>query len=106
MKQRLFSLAVLAIGFTSQTHAAGKPAHMQTLGFTSQPVGHYQYCKQFRSDCSILTFKTSAPKLTETRWRDLVEVNTYSNISIEPLADDELYNVDEHWAYPVEYGDC
>lgn len=87
-------------------HASGNPAHMVTTGRTSQPIGHYNYCKTYRSDCRIRSYNTKAPRLTRQRWRDLVEVNTYSNATVQPFTDFEIYKVEEFWTYPKSYGDC
>ena len=81
-------------------------AHMPTSGFTSIPVGHYNYCKQYSSDCKIRSVNTKPVKLTRKRWNDLVEVNAYSNNTISPLTDQEIYNTEELWTYPKNYGDC
>jgi predicted transglutaminase-like cysteine proteinase len=79
---------------------------MTTAGFTSIPVGHYNYCKLYSSDCKIKSRDTKPVVLTRERWEDLVEVNTYSNFTIEPLTDQEIYNTEELWTYPKSYGDC
>ena len=79
---------------------------MITKGRTSQPVGHYEYCKRYSSDCRIKSSSSEAPKLTRQRWRDLVEVNTHSNRTIRPVTDFEAYNREEVWAYPTSIGDC
>ena len=50
--------------------------------------------------------KTTAPKLTSKRWRELVEINDFSNNVVEPVTDMDLYGVEEHWTYPKSYGDC
>ena len=50
--------------------------------------------------------KTAAPKLTSKRWRELVEINDFSNNVVEPVTDMDLYGVEEHWTYPKSYGDC
>lgn len=105
MKKAALILATFA-GFGVSTAFAGNKAQMQTVGLTSQPIGHYVYCKQYKSDCRIKTRNTSAPKLTRKRWDDLVEVNSYSNNTIAPYTDFEIYNEEEVWAYPTSYGDC
>ncbi|MDJ0614291.1 MAG: transglutaminase-like cysteine peptidase [Rhizobiaceae bacterium] len=97
----LFSLAS-----AQATNAVGNGSHMITTGRTSQPIGHYEYCKQYRSDCRIKTKVTQAPKLTRKRWNDLVEVNSFSNNTIKPVTDLEAYNREEVWVYPTSYGDC
>ncbi len=92
--------------FIPSVSMAGNTAHMQTIGLTSQPIGHYVYCKQYISDCKIRSQDTKAPELTRERWNDLVEVNAYSNNTIAPYTDLEIYNQEEVWAYPTSYGDC
>lgn len=87
-------------------NAFGNGPHMQTAGRTSQPVGHYEYCAQYSSDCNIRSHNTTAPKLTRKRWNDLVEVNSYSNNTVKPVTDMEAYNREEVWAYPEKFGDC
>jgi len=79
---------------------------MKTTGLTSQPIGHYNYCRQYSQDCKIKTTKTKAPKLTRERWKQMVEVNGYSNNTVKPVTDQEFYNTEELWAYPTNYGDC
>lgn len=105
MKKAALVLATFA-GFGVSSAFAGNKAQMQTVGLTSQPIGHYVYCKQYKSDCRIKTQNTSAPKLTKKRWKDLVDVNAFSNNTIAPYTDYEIYNQEEVWAYPKSYGDC
>ncbi len=100
----LMTVAITA--FSATTAQAANTAHMQLAGLTSQPIGHYNYCKQYPSDCKINTRKTNAPQLTRERWKDLVEVNTYSNSTIAPVTDMEGFGIEEHWIYPTSIGDC
>ena len=105
------SIRVLALGIAvamqaGATYAGGNSGHMKITGRTSQPIGHYNYCKQYRSDCQIRSSNTTAPKLTKKRWNELVEINAYSNNTVAPFTDQEIYNTEEHWAYPTNYGDC
>jgi len=100
-----FVLAASVLGFVgvAQANAAN---HMKTTGRTSQPIGHHVYCKTYRQDCRIRTRSTQPTKLTQKRWKDLAEINTYSNTTIEPLTDMEAFNQEEFWTYPKSYGDC
>jgi len=98
------SLAFLMSAF--QTYPVSASEHMNVAGLTSQPIGHYRYCRQYASDCNIKSTTTKAPKLTRERWNELVEVNTFSNSTIAPVTDMEAYNVEENWVYPTSYGDC
>ena len=106
MKQYLSSVAFLATMLNISPALATDTAHMRLAGLTSQPIGHYNYCKQYRSDCSIKTKNSKAPQLTRERWKDLVEVNSYSNSTIVPVTDQEGFGVEEFWTYPTSYGDC
>ena len=105
MKKAAITLTTF-IGLGLSPSWAENKAQMQTVGLTSQPIGHYVYCKQYISDCRIKTRDTAAPKLTRKRWNDLVKINAYSNNTIAPYTDYEIYNQEEVWAYPTSYGDC
>jgi len=85
---------------------ASATAHMQMAGLTSQPIGHHVFCKSYPSECKIRSSRTSAPKLTRERWKQLVEVNAHSNSTIKPVTDLEGFGIEEHWVYPTSYGDC
>ena len=79
---------------------------MSVGGRTSQPIGHAYFCAQLPQECAIRSTQTNAPRLTQKNWGDLLEVNDYSNMTIEPVTDLDLYGVEEHWTYPKSYGDC
>ncbi|MEM9279399.1 MAG: transglutaminase-like cysteine peptidase [Pseudomonadota bacterium] len=106
MSMRSFIVGIALAIQATPAAANGNPVHMVTTGRTSQPIGHYNYCKLYRSDCRIKSRDTIAPKLTRERWKELVEVNAYSNATVAPYTDQEIYNVEEHWTYPTSYGDC
>ena len=100
-------LLSLVVGATLIAPAyAGSSPSMKTLGRTSQPIGHLWLCQQMPQECSITSSKTKAPVLTKKRWAQLIAANTGANLTIEPLTDQEFYGVEEHWTYPVSYGDC
>ena len=109
MKKHLtkFAIAGTAMLLCSVHHAvAGQSNFMTTAGYTSQPIGHHKYCQQYSSDCRIKSSDTSAPELTRERWKQLVDINAYSNNTVKPVTDQEAYNTEEHWTYPTSYGDC
>jgi len=105
IKQTLLLTVAMTVG-SIQIVQATNSAHMQLAGLTSQPIGHYEYCKQYSSDCRIKATKSNAPELTRERWKDLVEVNSYSNSTIAPVTDLEGFGVEELWVYPSSIGDC
>ncbi|MEO0329783.1 MAG: transglutaminase-like cysteine peptidase [Pseudomonadota bacterium] len=102
------ALFVFVTGTIASNPALGfdQPAAMRVGSLTSQPIGHHWYCKEYSSDCSIKSSNQAPPKLTRGKWQELTEVNAYSNNSIRPVTDLEAYNRNEHWAYPVSFGDC
>jgi len=104
---KMLKAVLLAVPMSSvQVYPLAANEHMNIAGLTSQPIGHYQYCREYVSDCNIRSNSTKPPILTRERWNDLVEVNNFSNSTIAPVTDMEAYNLEEHWVYPTSYGDC
>nr|WP_245514883.1 transglutaminase-like cysteine peptidase [Jiella endophytica] len=83
--------------------AASSP--MPTTGYTSQPIGHYEFCKRYPSTCQANP-TSAALKLTPQVWKRIVAVNSAVNSNIFPRTDEEIYGVPEYWAYPTTQGDC
>lgn len=81
-------------------------SHMTEAGRTLQPIGHARFCRKFLSECSIKSSRTRATKLTQQRWKQLVDINSQINQAVIPVTDQEYYNKEEHWTYPKRYGDC
>lgn len=82
------------------------PAFAPTLGPTSIPIGHAQFCQFHADECVPHQAVTQAVTLTEARWGALVRINNRMNSEIVPITDQDLYKVDEFWTYPRGYGDC
>lgn len=102
--KRLSFLALVAFA-AGLTTAAAAPVGMTLRGATSQPVGHYDFCKRTPKEC--LPNERSAPvEVTEKVWETIVEVNNAVNVGITPRTDQEIYGVPEYWAYPTTEGDC
>ena len=105
-KTYLKGLLAATIFAAAQTAAlAAAPANMLTLVKTNPPIGHYEYCKSNPKSCSAMN-DDGPLQLTEARWKTLLKVNYTANSSIEPLTDQEIYGVEERWAYPTTVGDC
>jgi len=100
----LTMLTAGTLGLSISSASAG--THMATGGRTTQPIGHAYFCQQLPQECSVRSKSTKAPKLTRKRWKDLLEVNSFSNNSVKPVTDLDHYGVEEHWTYPRSYGDC
>ena len=80
---------------------------MATSGVTSQPIGHYEFCRANPSECSERPADRGPVKMTPQLWQALVDVSATVNAAIKPLSDLEIYGKDELWAYPESgVGDC
>jgi len=91
-------------GWVAPAFAAGA---MATGGLTSQPIGHYDFCKLHPGECSIRPADLAPAALTDGLMRKLVNVTARVNAAVEPMSDLEIYGKDEVWAYPDKgVGDC
>ncbi|MBV2142094.1 transglutaminase-like cysteine peptidase [Falsochrobactrum sp. TDYN1] len=95
--------ALLLSGFGAQAAAS---AYMQTGKLTSQPIGHYEFCKRETKECSITSRNTRPLQLGHDNWQGIIKVNLSVNERIQPMTDMEIYGVEEYWAYPTTVGDC
>ena len=72
-----------AIVFGSLTMAGLSAARcrfqpMLTGGLTSQPIGHYEFCKANPAECSYPLRDPGPLHLTGALWKEIVAVNTAS----------------------------
>ena len=86
-----------------QAYAA---APMTIGGLTSQPIGHYEFCKKAPAECAIRSRDIGPETMTGALWKELVDVNIAVNHAIRPMNDFDIYGKDEVWAYPKGVGDC
>ena len=100
------SVALGLLGTGEAFARQGNLNHMPVTGRTSQPIGHYDYCKQYRSDCNLRSNDQRPVQLTRKRWKELVSINEKTNRAVRPVTDMEYYRVEEYWTYPDRYGDC
>ena len=103
-----FVLSVSAlIGLTSSIAVAEHAGtSMVTGSITSQPIGHYHFCKQFPDECSLRSKRKSASKVTSYGWDVVRKVNNMVNEHVAPLTDWEIHGEEEVWSYPGLAGDC
>lgn len=106
-------VAALAITVATLTPAAAdtrpdltNPAFAPTLGPTSIPIGHAEFCKSHRDECGAYANLAEATALSDERWQQLISVNNRVNVEIVPVTDEDQYKVGELWAYPQGAGDC
>ncbi|WP_026227718.1 transglutaminase-like cysteine peptidase [Hoeflea sp. 108] len=80
---------------------------MVTGGLTSQPIGHYDFCRLNPSECSIKQRDPGPEQLSGALWRKIVAINVSVNAAVKPMNDIDIYGRDEVWAYPDKgVGDC
>lgn len=103
MAAAAFAASVLMTGFGAE---AASGDFMQTGKVTSQPIGHYEFCKREAQECNIASRDTSPLPLGHANWQRIVEVNLSVNERIKPMTDMEIYGVEEYWTYPTTVGDC
>ena len=104
LKQAMVGLMLLVTGFAAGPAKAAATA-MPTAGRTSQPVGHYDFCKRYPSTCQR-NAGVAVVKMTRANWDKLVQINAAVNNNVMPRTDQDVYGVPEYWAYPTAEGDC
>jgi predicted transglutaminase-like cysteine proteinase len=102
-------LAAIAIGLASA--GAAEPATaasaMATGGLTSQPIGHYDFCRANPAECADRPADHAPAAMTGALWKQLVSVTAAVNAAVRPMNDYDIYGKDEVWAYPDKgVGDC
>lgn len=90
---------------TEDAHFQNMP-WMETLGRTSQPVGHYNFCRENKNECNQSSRSAGRVKLNSGLWSFIVQVNDHVNTAIQPRTDLEMWGKEELWSYPAQYGDC
>jgi len=93
------------VGVSGASEAGSEP-FMVTTGKTSQPIGHYEFCRAHKGECSVRSSGKERVKLTPALWNQLVGVNAQVNRAVTPKTDEELYGRPEVWAFPGREGDC
>lgn len=105
MRTSIFLCAFLAAGLAEAGQEHLGPT-MQTGAISSQPVGHYEFCKSNPGDCNLRSRFTGPAVLTEAGWKAVRDVNTEVNERVAPRTDEEHYGKAEFWTYPDDEGDC
>lgn len=103
--RNILALGLIAIAWNVNPATAGNV--MVTGGLTSQPIGHYDFCKTHRSECNIHPTDLRPIRITPKIWNVIVKVNLTVNRDVKPLSDMDHYGKEEVWAYPDDgLGDC
>lgn len=102
MKMTIFTL--IAVLFSMSAHANMEFLELST-GRTTQPVGHYYYCKEFPNDCSIRS-EGEKVDLDREKMAVLNKINRNINKKITAKTDQEAFGVPEYWTADATTGDC
>ncbi|MCQ8782704.1 transglutaminase-like cysteine peptidase [Mangrovibrevibacter kandeliae] len=104
-KLQMIAAALFGLALAVPTAAAAKSLQMPVRGATSQPVGHYEFCEHYASECGV-NREVGVVRLTNATWKQIVQVNNTVNTSIYPETDQEIWGRPEVWSYPTTVGDC
>ena len=105
-RKSIAALCAVAAWTLSAGSAWAHPSAMMTGSLTSQPIGHYEFCKRNASECSIRTRDVTPLKMSTELLGRLKKLTVTMNQAIKPKSDLELYGKEEYWTYPVDAGDC
>lgn len=104
---RLLAAIAICLGSAWTAQAAPVASAMVTGGVTSQPIGHYDFCKMNRAECAIRPADQTPVRMTGALWAQLARVNAAVNAAVQPMNDIDIYGKDEVWTYPAQgVGDC
>lgn len=102
----MISLVFFAAATGSTTEASGVNS-MITGGLTSQPIGHYEFCRANPRECSIRPDVLAPLVMSEALMRQIRHINQSVNETVSAMSDFDIHGRDEVWSYPVEgFGDC
>ena len=101
----LASILALPLGTFAGT-ANATEAFMHTAGRTTQPVGHYEFCRRMPDECREATPKRAPIRLTRKLWAAMVDINNTVNTMVTPRTDQDIWGKAEVWSYPDRVGDC
>jgi predicted transglutaminase-like cysteine proteinase len=97
----------LMIGCGLSTAHAGAEGFMTTGGLTSQPIGHYEFCKRKPAECAIRPVDNGPLEFTDELLETIRRVNVTVNAAVTAMTDQDNYGQAEYWSYPDHgYGDC
>ncbi len=107
---RAIKALIIAVAVLAPAHAGfSAPQSLRSMitgNVTSQPIGHYEFCKALPQECALRNRPSTPPKVTDHGWGVVQDINASVNHAIVPMTDAEIYGHEEVWAYPVDLGDC
>ena len=80
---------------------------MATGGLTSQPIGHYEFCKRAPQECAERIRDDGPLHVSKATLAKISGVNRAVNAAVKPMNDRDIYGREEVWTYPDNgIGDC
>lgn len=82
---------------------------MKALKITTQPIGHYDFCKRYPQKCAANKGSSAPLRLSAKQWQLISRVNARINRKVTAATDAEIYGKEEYWEYPDKsgwFGDC
>ncbi len=104
--QLLAALLAMSVSTSAAAPSPRPMAGMITGSVTSQPIGHYEFCRTNPAECHAIKTNLAAPRVTDAGWQVIRDVNLSVNTTITPVTDLELYGREEFWSIPTTAGDC
>lgn len=96
-------MAAASVASTSATASS----LMATGGMTSQPIGHFEFCRKLPRECSLRLRDNGPLRASRGMMRKIASVNISVNRAVKAVNDSEIYGKNEVWAYPTKgIGDC
>jgi predicted transglutaminase-like cysteine proteinase len=75
-------------------------------GVTKAPRGWQQFCAESPNECRPVREQPADVTLTPELLEQLFSINHFATDRVTWTPDSELYREEEHWAYPLDRGDC
>lgn len=98
-------LALWSLALGTAGPAAAGNQFMDLNGSANPPIGYVEFCRHAPDQCTARGGGRAEP-LTEMRWRELRDINSFANRIVSPATDIDFYRREEVWALPETYGDC
>lgn len=102
-----FCAAIFLFASTPSYSFLARPVIFAALGaVTKAPGGWLQFCMENPGECRPMMEEPREVALTPDLLQQLFSINSYVNDRVRWTSDSELYGKAEHWAYPLDRGDC
>ncbi|MEO0542588.1 MAG: transglutaminase-like cysteine peptidase [Pseudomonadota bacterium] len=101
----LLGLVAAATVVSFSVNNADARTFMEVSGRTTQPVGHYEFCRNAPRECRSIRY-AGPHDLSRDDWQTMVSINNKINSAVIPKTDMQIWGREELWSYPTSVGDC